>query len=97
MYDIKNIHVADNMSDKFVLSSSPTPFAWDIPLLKPGEEWGTGYSIKPTEANIDGWTIPAASATFTVNNKPYSASTSTIKIIVNGPIIIVNKTVTRLL
>ncbi len=95
MYDIKNIHVTDNMSDKFVLSSSPTPFSWDIPLLKPGEEWGTGYSIKPTEANIDGWTIPAASATFTVNNKPYSASTSTIKIIVNGPIILLNKTVSK--
>ena len=95
MYDIKNIHVTDNLSDKFVLSSSPTPFAWDIPLLKPGEEWGTGYSMKPTEANIDGWTIPAASATFTVNNKPYSASTSTVKIIVNGPIILLNKTVSK--
>ncbi|MFH1322395.1 MAG: hypothetical protein ABIH80_00995, partial [Methanobacteriota archaeon] len=95
MYNIYNIHVTDNMSDKFVLSSSPTPFAWDIPLLKPGEEWGTGYSIKPTEANIDGWTIPAASATFTVNNKPYSASTSTIKVIVNGPRILLNKTVSK--
>jgi hypothetical protein len=95
MYNIYNIHVTDNMSDKFVLSSSPTPFVWDIPLLKPGEEWGTGYSIKPTEANIDGWTIPAASATFTVNNKPYSASTSTIKIIVNGPRILLNKTVSK--
>ena len=95
MYDIKNIHITDNMSDKFILSSSPTPFSWDIPLLKPGEEWGTGYSIKPTEANINGWTIPAASATFTVNNKPYSASTSTLKIIVNGPIILLNKTVSK--
>lgn len=38
MYDIKNIHITDNMSDKFILSSSPTPFVWDIPLLKPGEE-----------------------------------------------------------
>lgn len=95
MYDIKNIHVTDNMSEKFVLSSSATPFAWDIPLLKPGDEWGTGYSIKPTEANIDGWTIPAASATFTVNNKNYSASSSTVKIIVNGPIIILNKTVSK--
>ncbi|MDD5615322.1 MAG: hypothetical protein PHH85_03890 [Candidatus Methanoperedens sp.] len=95
MYDIYNIHVTDNMSDKFVLSSSPTPFAWDIPLLKPGEEWGTGYSIKPTEANIDGWTIPVASATFTVNNKPYSASSSTMKIVVNGPRLQLNKTVSK--
>jgi len=95
MYNIYNIHITDNMSDKFVLSSSPIPFAWDIPVLKPGEEWSTGYSIKPTEANIDGWTIPASSATFIVNNKPYSASSSTIKLIVNGPRLIINKTVSK--
>jgi len=95
MYNIYNIHITDNMSDKFVLSSSPTSFAWDIPLLKPGEEWGTGYSIKPTEANLAGWTIPAASATFTVNNKPYSASSSKITLIVNGPKLLLNKTVSK--
>jgi len=95
MYDIKNIHVTDNMSDKFVLTSSPIPFAWDIPLLKPGQEWSTGYSIKPTEANINGWTIPASSATFTVNNKPYSASSSTITVVVNGPRLQLNKTVDK--
>ncbi len=95
MYDIYNIHIMDNMSDKFVLSSSPISFAWDIPVLKPGEEWGTGYSIKPVEANINGWTIPAASSTFMVNNKPYSASTSTIKLVVNGPRILLNKTVSK--
>ena len=95
MYDIHNIHIKDNMSEKFVLSSSPVPFEWDIPLLKPGEEWGTGYTIKPTEANIAGWIVPAASATFTVNNKPYSASSSTITVIVNGPRLLVNKTVSK--
>jgi hypothetical protein len=95
MYDIYNIHVTDNMSDKFVLTSSPASFTWDIPLLKPGEEWGTGYSIKPTEANIDGWTIPAASAAFTVNNKPYSASSSTITVVVNGPRLQLNKTINK--
>ncbi|GFO97956.1 hypothetical protein ig2599ANME_2167 [groundwater metagenome] len=95
MYDIYNIHITDNMSDKFVLSSSPTPFAWDIPVLKPGEEWGTGYSIKPVEANLNGWTIPAASATFTVNNKPLSAISSTITLIVNGPKLLLNKTVSK--
>ncbi len=94
MYDIYNIHITDNMSDKFVLTTS-SPFQWNISLLKPGEEWSTGYSIKPTEANLNGWTIPAASATFTVNNKPYSASTSTITLIVNGPKILLNKTVSK--
>lgn len=95
IYNIYNIHITDNMSDKFVLTSSSIPFAWDIPVLKPGEEWGTSYSIKPTEANIDGWTIPASSATFTVNNKPYSTSSSTITLIVNGPRLIINKTVSK--
>jgi uncharacterized repeat protein (TIGR01451 family) len=95
MYNIYNIHITDNMSDKFVLSSSPAPFAWDIPLLKPGDEWGTGYSIKPAEANINGWTIPAASATFTVNNKQYSVSSLTTTVVVNGPRILLNKTVSK--
>jgi uncharacterized repeat protein (TIGR01451 family) len=94
MYDINNIHVADSMNEKFELKSN-TSFQWDISVLKPGEEWGTSYSIKPLETNIDGFTIPAASAKFTVNNKPYSASSQTPKVIVNGPKLILNKTVNK--
>lgn len=94
IYDIYNIHVADSMNEKFDLKSN-TSFQWDIPVLKPGEEWGTSYSIKPLETNINGFTIPAASATFTVNNKPYSASSKAPTVIVNGPKIILNKTVDR--
>lgn len=67
----------------------------DIPVLKPGQEWGTTYSIKPLETNINGFTIPAASAKFTVNNKPYSASSQTPTVIVNGPKILLNKTVDK--
>ncbi len=94
MYDINNIHVADSMNEKFELKSN-TSFQWDISVLKPGDEWGTSYSIKPLETNIDGFTIPAASAKFTVNNKPYSASSQTPKVIVNGPKLILNKTVNK--
>ncbi|MDP2766942.1 MAG: DUF11 domain-containing protein, partial [Candidatus Methanoperedens sp.] len=94
MYDIYNIHVTDSMNEKFELKSN-TSFQWDIPILKPGQEWGTTYSIKPFETNINGFTIPAASANFTVNNKPYSASSQTPKVIVNGPKIILNKTVDK--
>ncbi|VVB84834.1 Uncharacterised protein [uncultured archaeon] len=95
MYDISDIHIKDNMSSKFVLSSSPISFEWDIPLLKSGEEWSTGYSMKPTEANINGWKIPAANATFTVNNRQYSNSSPTITLIVNGPRLLLNKTVSK--
>lgn len=94
MYDIYNIHVADSMNEKFELKSN-TSFQWDIPVLKPGQEWGTSYSIKPLETNINGFTIPAASAQFTVNNKPYSASSKTPTVIVNGPKITLNKTVDK--
>lgn len=95
MYDISNIHIKDNMSSKFVLSSSPMSFEWDVPLLKPGDEWSTSYSIKPTEANINGWTIPAATANFTVNNRQYSNASQTITIVVNGPRLLLNKTVSK--
>ncbi len=94
MFDIYNIHVTDSMNEKFELKSN-TSFQWDIPVLKPGQEWGTTYSIKPFETNINGFSIPAASANFTVNNKPYSASSQTPKVIVNGPKIILNKTVDK--
>ncbi len=94
MYDIYNIRITDSNSENFELKSNTT-FQWDIPLLKPGQEWGASYSIKPLETNINGFTIPAASAQFTVNNKPYSASSQTPKVIVNGPKIVLNKTVDR--
>ncbi len=94
MYDIYNIHVADSMNEKFELKSN-TSFQWDVSVLKPGQEWGKTYSIKPLETDINGFTIPAASAQFTVNNKPYSASSKTPMVIVNGPKIILNKTVDK--
>ncbi|MDP2844731.1 MAG: CARDB domain-containing protein, partial [Candidatus Methanoperedens sp.] len=84
MFDIYNIHVADSMSENFELKSN-TSFQWSIPALKPGQEWSTAYSIKPLETNLDGFTIPAATVQFTVNNKPYSASSQTPTVIVNGP------------
>lgn len=94
IYDIYNIHVTDSMNEKFELKSN-TSFQWDIPVLKPGQEWGTSYSIKPLETNINGFTIPAATAQFTVNNKPYSASSKTPTVIVNGPKITLNKKVDK--
>lgn len=94
MYDIHDIKVSDNMSEFFELKSHAA-FQWNISLLKPGQEWGTQYSIRPLEANQGGFTIPAASATFTVNNKKYSASSKTTTVVVNGPKIIMNKTVSK--
>ncbi len=94
IYDIYNIELTDNMSENFELRSS-MPFPRTIPLLKPGQEESYQYSIKPLEANINGFTIPAASATFTVNGRNYNASSQTATMVVNGPKIILNKTVSR--
>jgi uncharacterized repeat protein (TIGR01451 family) len=94
IYDIYDIHINDSMDKNFELRSN-TSFQWYIPVLKPGQEWGTTYSIKPLEVNIDGFTIPAATGQFTVNNKPYSASSNIPKIVVNGPKLIINKTVDK--
>ncbi len=94
MFDVKNISVTDSMNDNFELKSN-TSLQWYFPVLKPGEENGTTYSIKPLETNINGFTIPAASAQFMVNNKPYSASSKPITVIVNGPKIILTKKVDK--
>ncbi len=94
MYDIYNIHVTDSMNEKFELKSN-TSLEWYIPVLKPTEWKDFDYSIKPLETNINGFTIPAASAKFTVNNKSYSASSKTPTVIVNGPKITLNKTVDK--
>ncbi len=94
MYDIHDLHINDNMDENFELKSN-TSFEWYIPVLKPGEEWGTTYSIKPLETNLDGFTIPAATAQFTVNNKPYTAASNNPDIVVNGPKLIINKTVDK--
>jgi uncharacterized repeat protein (TIGR01451 family) len=94
MYDISNININDSMNGNFKLISDAT-FKWYIPLLKPGEEWSTSYSIQPLDASLSGFTIPAATAQFTVNNKPYIASSKTTTVVVNGPKITVNKTVNK--
>ncbi|MCZ7406048.1 MAG: hypothetical protein O8C67_14120 [Candidatus Methanoperedens sp.] len=94
MYDIYNLGVNDSMNENFELRSNSS-FQWNIPVLKPGQEWGTTYSIKPRETNINGFSLPAASAQFTVNNKPYSSSSKTPSVIVNGPKIILKKTVNK--
>jgi uncharacterized repeat protein (TIGR01451 family) len=94
MYDINNLRVNDSMSENFELKSNSS-FQWNIPLLKPGQEWGTTYSIKPRETNLNGFSLPSASAQFTVNNKPYSSSSKKPSVIVNGPKIIIQKTVNK--
>ncbi len=94
MFDAYNIHVTDSMNDNFELKSN-TSLQWDYPVLKAGESREMTYSIKPLETNINGFTIPAASAQFTVNNKPYSASSNTFTVIVNGPKIVLTKTVDK--
>ncbi|CAG0976412.1 MAG: hypothetical protein OIN86_07790 [Candidatus Methanoperedens sp.] len=94
IYDINNIHINDRMNENFDVKSD-TPLQWDITLLKPGEDWRTTYSIKPLEASLSGFIIPLAVANFTVNNKPYTASSQAITLVVNGPKIILNKTVSK--
>lgn len=94
MLDVYNIHVNDSLNEKFELRSNTT-LQWDIPVLHPGQEWGTTYSVKPLEAKLEGFSVPPASAGFTVNKKQYSVSSDTITVVVNGPKVQMNKTVDR--
>jgi uncharacterized repeat protein (TIGR01451 family) len=93
-FDIHNIHINDSLNENFELRSN-TPLQWDIPSLKPGADWSTTYSIKPLEASLSGFTIPAANASFPVGSKTYNASSQTTTVVVNGPEIILTKTVNK--
>ena len=93
-FDIMNLRISDGMDSHFELKSN-TSLQWYVPVLKPGQEWGTTYSMKPLEANLNGFTIPLVYAQFTVNNKPFNGSSQATTIVVNGPKIIVNKTVNK--
>lgn len=94
IYDAYNISVTDGMNENFELSPY-VPLQWNIPVLKPGEEWHTTYFIRPMKANLNGFVMPEATARFTVNNRQYSLSSDKTKVIVNGPIIVIGKTANK--
>ncbi len=93
-FDIYNLYINDSMESHFELKSN-TSLQWYVPVLKSGQEWGTTYSIKPFEANINGFTLPPVYAQFTANNRQYNVSSQATTVIVNGPKIILNKTVNK--
>lgn len=95
MYDIYDIHINDSMNPNFELISNLF-MQWNKSVLKPGEEWVIAtYSMKPSEANINGFPIPSANAQFTVNGKPYSLSSTSTLLVVNGPKIVLTKSVLK--
>lgn len=93
-FDAYNVRVMDSLNENFELKFD-SPLHWEIPLIKSGQDWSAAYSLKPLETNLDGFTIPAANALFTINDREYNASSDSPLVIVNGPKIILNKTVNK--
>lgn len=93
-FDVFDINLTDKMNENFELKSESS-LHWEIPVIKPGLDWSTTYSIKPLETNLNGFIIPAANAQFTLNNRQYNVSSETPSIIVNGPKILLNKTINK--
>lgn len=94
IYDIHDITVEDTMNENFELEENSS-LRWNIPLLKPGQDWQTTYTMIPLRTNLDGFNLPEATAKFTVNNKPQKAYSEKTNVIVNGPIITLDKTVDK--
>ena len=92
--DMNNIVLNDTLSPNFELKSG-TPLFWNIPVLHPGEWKDIEYSIKPLETSLTGFSLPSASASFIANGKQYNVSSDLPKVIVNGPKIVINKTVDK--
>ncbi|KPQ41588.1 MAG: hypothetical protein MPEBLZ_03861, partial [Candidatus Methanoperedens nitroreducens] len=92
--DMTDIILTDSINPNFELKSD-TSLTWNIPVIKPGEWKDIGYSIKPLETSINGFTFPVVNAQFKVNNKQYNISSNASIVIVNGPKIIINKTIDK--
>lgn len=92
--DMTDIILTDSINPNFELKSD-TSLTWNIPVIKPGEWKDIGYSIKPLETSINGFTFPVVNAQFKVNNKQYNISSNASTVIVNGPKIIINKTIDK--
>ncbi len=93
-FDMNDIVLNDSMDSNFELESN-TPLAWKIPVMRPGEWKDIEYSVRPMETNLDGFKLPAATASFTINNRQFNVSSEAPTVIVNGPKIILNKTVDK--
>jgi uncharacterized repeat protein (TIGR01451 family) len=93
-FDLYNVRLTDSLNENFKLLFD-SPLHWEIPVIKSGQDWSTTYSLKALETNLDGFTISAANALFTIKNKEYNASSDSTSVIVNGPKIILNKTVDK--
>ena len=93
-YDVYNIKVKDSMNDNFELKMNDT-LQWILPPLKPGQEWSTSYPMKPLIASPGGISIPAATVQFAYNNISSSASSQSTTVIVNGPKIVLSKTINK--
>jgi uncharacterized repeat protein (TIGR01451 family) len=93
-FDLYNVRLTDSLNENFKLLFD-SPLQWEIPVIESGHDESRTYSLKPLETNLDGFTIPAANAHFMINNKEYNASSESPLVIVNGPKIILNKTVDK--
>lgn len=91
-FDIQNVRLTDSLNENFKLLFD-SPLHWEKSEIKSGQDWCETYSLKPLETNLDGFTIPAANALFTINNKEYNSSSDSPSVTVNGPKIVLNKTV----
>lgn len=94
VYNVHDIHVRDSLDENFKLEGS-TSFDWNIPSLEPGRDWNMTYYIRPIKTNIDGFIIPAATVDFVANDKQYTMTSAQPTIIVNGPKMMVEKTVDK--
>ena len=94
VFDFYNVRVTDSLNENFELKFD-SPMHWEIPVIKSGQDWSATYSLKPLETNLDGFTIPATNALFMINNKEYNVSSDSPSVVVNGPKIILNKTVDK--
>lgn len=93
VFDVLNISIRDSISDNFVLISDSSLY-WEIPVLPPGESKVVGsYELEPREANRNGFLLPSSVAYYTIKDRIFFIESQMPKVIVNGPQILLEKSV----
>ncbi len=88
-YPLKNVSITDSIPENFKLVGNSS-LKW-IVNLEPYGMWDAHYLIKPLVPFKEGTFLPAANAEFRLRNEYYVVQSDQFEMVVNGPLIVLNK------
>ncbi len=90
-YPLKNVSIKDSIPENFKLVGNSS-LNWTVSVDAYGY-WDAYYFIKPFVPFPDGTVLPSADAEFRLRGEYYTVNSEQPEIVVNGPLIVLNKQV----